>query len=76
MKLKLPPGQTESGVVTSAFAGTLDWGVAVPFTAGALAGMFGGRLIAARIAGSHLQTGFALVAAAVAVGMLVDSFLF
>ena len=65
-----------SGVVTSAFAGTLDWAVAVPFTAGALAGMFGGRLIAARIAGSHLQTGFALVAAAVAVAMLVDSFLF
>jgi hypothetical protein len=65
-----------SGVVTSAFAGTLYWGVAVPFTAGALAGMFGGRLIAPRVAGRHLQAGFALVAAAVAVGMLVDSVLF
>lgn len=65
-----------SSVVASALAGTLDWPVAVPFTAGALAGMFGGRLIAAHVAGRHLQISFALVSAAVAVGMLADSFLF
>lgn len=65
-----------SGVVFRAVAGTLHWAVAVPFTAGALADMFGGRLIADRLAGRHLQMGFALVAAAVAVGMLVDSFFF
>jgi hypothetical protein len=65
-----------SGVVTSALAGTLYWAVAVPFTAGALIGMFGGRLVAARLTGPRLRTGFALVAATVALGMVVEGFFF
>ncbi len=62
-----------SGVVTSAATGGMVWHVAIPFSAGALAGMLGGRLVAARLAGPHLQIGFALVSAAVAVGMIVKS---
>ena len=65
-----------SGVVASALAGTLSWPVAVPFTVGSLIGMFGGRLVAARLAGAHLQTGFALVAATVALGMIAKNFFF
>lgn len=38
--------------------------------------MFGGRLVAARLAGPYLQIGFALVAASVAVGMIVKSLFF
>ncbi|HZX26018.1 MAG TPA: sulfite exporter TauE/SafE family protein [Telluria sp.] len=60
-----------AGVASSALSGHLNWAVAVPFCAGSLAGMLGGRVVAARLAGVHLQRGFALVAAAVAVGMLV-----
>ena len=59
-----------TGVVSSAVAGTLNWAVAMPFSAGALFGMAGGRLIAARLAGPLLQKGFALVSAMVAIGMI------
>lgn len=59
-----------TGVVSSAAAGTLDWSVAMPFSAGALAGMAGGRLIAARLAGPLLQKGFAIVSALVALGLV------
>lgn len=59
-----------TGVVSSAVAGNLDAVAAAPFCLGALAGMLAGRRVAARVAGAHLQRGFALVAAMVAVGML------
>lgn len=59
-----------AGVATSAVTGGVVWGVALPFSAGALVGMFGGRRVAARLAGPQLQMGFALVAAGVAVGMI------
>ncbi len=62
-----------TGVISSAAAGTLNWSVALPFSAGALAGMAGGRLIAARLAGPLLQKGFALVSALVAVGMMAKT---
>jgi uncharacterized membrane protein YfcA len=62
-----------SGVVTSAATGGMEWSVAIPFSAGALAGMLAGRLVSARLAGPQLQIGFAVVAAAVAVGMIVKS---
>ena len=58
------------GVVSSAVAGTLNWAVALPFCAGALAGMAGGRLVAGRLAGPLLQRGFALLSSLVAVGMI------
>lgn len=59
-----------SGVLSSAVAGQLDWAIALPFCAGALAGMMGGRLIADQLAGPQLQKGFALVSALVALAMI------
>lgn len=62
-----------TGVVTSTVAGTMNWAVAIPFSAGALIGMLGGRLVSARLAGPHLQIGFAAVSATVAAGMIVKA---
>ena len=62
-----------TGVVTSAATGGMDWSVAIPFCAGALSGMLGGRMVAAQLAGPHLQIGFAIVSAVVAVGMIIKS---
>ncbi|HEY1042937.1 MAG TPA: sulfite exporter TauE/SafE family protein [Telluria sp.] len=59
-----------SGVAASAVNGTVDWSIALPFTAGAIAGMLGGRAVSARLAGPHLQVGFAAVAAIVALTMI------
>jgi uncharacterized membrane protein YfcA len=63
-----------TGVIASAASGGLAWSVAAPFTGGAVAGMLGGRLVSARLAGPQLQIGFAAVSAAVAIGMIVSSF--
>ncbi|MCF4991428.1 MULTISPECIES: sulfite exporter TauE/SafE family protein [Pseudomonas fluorescens group] len=62
-----------SGVAASSAAGHLQWAVAIPFSTGALVGMLGGRLIAARLAGPHLQRGFAAVSIVVAVALLVKA---
>lgn len=62
-----------TGVVSSAVSGGLNWSVAIPFSAGALAGMAAGRLIAKKLAGPQLQKGFAIVSALVAVGMIIRS---
>jgi uncharacterized membrane protein YfcA len=64
-----------TGVLASAATGAMAWPVALPFSAGALAGMLGGRVVSSRLAGPHLQIGFAAVAAAVAIGMIVKSLL-
>lgn len=58
-----------TGVASSAVSGNLDVFAAAPFCAGSLAGMLAGRQLSARVAGPHLQRGFALVAALVAMGM-------
>ena len=57
-------------VASSAFAGHMDFSIAWPFAAGALAGMLVGRTIAPRIAGPKLQQCFAVLAAVVAVGLV------
>ena len=62
-----------ASVAVSAAAGHLPWTVALPFSAGALAGMLGGRMVAARLAGPRLQQGFALLSAGVAAAMLVKA---
>jgi uncharacterized membrane protein YfcA len=62
-----------AGVATSAASGALAWDIALPFSAGALAGMLGGRRLSARLSGPHLQGAFAIVSAAVAVGMIVKA---
>lgn len=61
------------GVAASAASGAVDWAIALPFSAGALAGMLGGRTLAARLAGQRLQQGFAAVCALVAVTMIVKA---
>jgi uncharacterized membrane protein YfcA len=62
-----------TGVLASAAGGAMVWSVALPFSVGTLAGMLGGRIVSARLAGPQLQFGFALVSAAVAFGMIVKS---
>jgi uncharacterized membrane protein YfcA len=62
-----------AGVLASAASGAMVWPVALPFSTGALAGMLGGRWVSARLAGPHLQIGFAVLAAAVAMCMIVNS---
>lgn len=62
-----------TGVVASAASGGMAWNVALPFSVGALTGMLAGRTVSARLAGPHLQIGFAVVSAAVAAGMLLKS---
>ncbi|MGT2434171.1 sulfite exporter TauE/SafE family protein (plasmid) [Cupriavidus basilensis] len=60
-----------SGVISTALAGRMNWQVGVPFAAGAITGMLGGRLVASRLSGHRLQQGFALVAGLIAFGMVV-----
>lgn len=64
-----------TGVASSAAAGTLAWSIALPFSAGALAGMLGGRRLSTRLSGVHLQTAFAAVSALVALGMIAKALL-
>ncbi len=54
------------GVGAAAAHGSLDWSIALPFSAGAVVALLLGRLVAARVAGVRLQQAFALVSAAVA----------
>lgn len=61
------------GVGTTALTGHMNWSIALPFSAGALAGMLGGRSLATRLAGPQLQKGFAIVSALVAVAMIANS---
>ncbi|MEB0137606.1 MULTISPECIES: sulfite exporter TauE/SafE family protein [unclassified Undibacterium] len=62
-----------AGVASSAASGHLQWAIAFPFAAGALGGMIGGRLIAARLSGPYLQKAFAIVSAAVAVALFIKA---
>ena len=55
----------------AALAGQVPWALALPFAAGALVGLLTGRLFAARLAGPRLQQGFAVMALAIAAGLLV-----
>lgn len=59
------------GVFNAGLAGYMPWGLAWPFAAGALAGLLGGRLFAARLAGPRLQQGFALLSLGIAFSLLV-----
>lgn len=61
------------GIAATAASGRMDWGLALPFSAGALAGMLGGRSLAARLAGPQLQKGFAAVSALVALAMIAKA---
>ncbi|HJW57179.1 MAG TPA: sulfite exporter TauE/SafE family protein [Burkholderiaceae bacterium] len=62
-----------SGIVSSVSSGNLNWSIALPFAAGALAGMLAGRMIASRLPGPQMQKGFGAVSALVAIGMVMKS---
>jgi uncharacterized protein len=61
------------GVFSASLAGQMEWQVGWPFAAGALAGLLAGRRFAARLAGPHLQQGFAVVGLVIAAGLLLKS---
>lgn len=62
-----------AGVAASAASGHLQWAIALPFATGALGGMIGGRLVASKLSGPHLQKAFAIVSAAVAVALFIKA---
>jgi hypothetical protein len=55
--------------MTTVSAGGLPWRIALPFVAGAIAGMLAARRLAPRIAGARLQQGLAGLMLTVAAGM-------
>lgn len=61
-------------VVSAALLGSMNWTIALPFAAGALAGALAGRLLAYYLAGPILQQGFAVVSMGVSVWMIVRLF--
>lgn len=62
-----------AGVTASAVSGSLEWGIALPFAGGTLAGMLGGRSVSRRLPGPQLQIGFAVVSALVALAMIAKA---
>jgi uncharacterized membrane protein YfcA len=58
------------GVSAAAWQGAIAWNIALPFALGAVIALMAGRRIAARLAGSRLQQGFAVTSAVVAVLLL------
>jgi uncharacterized membrane protein YfcA len=62
-------------VLASSLVGQLDWQIGAPFSLGAVLGMLGARWFGQRLAGAWLSRAFALVTAAVAIGLLVKVWL-
>ena len=63
-----------AGVVFNAgVSGQVPWAVALPFAAGAVAGLLAGRLFASRLSGPRLQQGFALLSLIIAATMLIQA---
>ena len=62
-------------VATAALSGHVEWGIALPFAAGAIGGMLGGGVVANRITGPRLQRGFAATSGLIAIAMLTTTLL-
>jgi uncharacterized membrane protein YfcA len=60
-----------AGVASSAALGGFNWSIALPFAAGAVTAMMAAGRLAAHFTGQGLQKGFAILAVAVAVSMVV-----
>ncbi len=61
-----------AGVVFNAgMAGQVPWAIALPFAAGAVAGLLAGRLFANRLSGPRLQQGFAMLSLLIAVSLVI-----
>lgn len=63
------------GVLGAASQGGIDWGIALPFAAGAAGALVAGRQVSQRLSGARMQQAFGLVAACVALAMLYRSIL-
>lgn len=61
-----------TGAASALWSGGVIWLVAVPFIVGGATGMIGGRLLAKRLAGASLQSGFAIMIVLVGMAMLLD----
>ncbi len=62
------------GVASATYLGGMNWTIALPFAAGALAGMLIGRIFAHFLAGPRLQQGFAVASMGVSVWMIIKLF--
>lgn len=62
-----------AGAFSAALAGSMKWPIALPFAAGAVAAMLVAGRFANRFTGPGLQKGFAILAAAVAIGMAIKA---
>jgi uncharacterized membrane protein YfcA len=63
-----------SGVSAAAWYGSVPWGVALPFSAGAMLALLAGRLVADRLQPVRLQQAFAWFSLAIASLMLARAF--
>ncbi len=61
-----------AGAFSAALAGSMNWSIALPFAAGAVTAMLVVSRFADRFTGPVLQKNFALLAAAVAAGMIIS----
>lgn len=62
------------GVASATYLGGMNWTIALPFAAGALAGMLIGRIFAHFLVGPRLQQGFAVASMGVSVWMIIKLF--
>lgn len=63
-----------SAALSALLSNRLDLAAALPFSAGALAGMIVGRKAAARLADGLLLRGFAVLAVAMAIALFIKAF--
>jgi uncharacterized protein len=61
------------GVTAAAMQGGVRWALALPFSAGAALALLGGRLVAARLHGAHLQRAFAATSLFVSLLMIAKA---
>lgn len=59
-----------TGVASAAVAGHLNWSIALPFAAGAVAGMVLGSVIAKQISGPRIQQAFAIFTFLISISLL------
>jgi uncharacterized membrane protein YfcA len=59
-----------TGVTSAAVAGHLNWIIALPFAAGAIAGMLLGSIIAKQISGPRIQQAFAIFTFLISISLL------
>lgn len=60
-----------AGVSMASLSGTVNWNIALPFSAGTLSGMLAARHMGERIRGPRLQQAFALFALSVGISMML-----